>query len=229
MKKISIIVPIFNEKDTLLTILKRIEEADTLGLEKEIILVDDDSKDGTREILKNIEGKHIVVYHQKNQGKGAALRTGFKKATGDIVLIQDADLEYNPQNYPQLLRPVLENKTDIVYGSRYLKKDNEKIHSKYYFGGKITNWILNLFYGSHFTDFWTCYKVFKAPIIKSFELESNGFDIEEEMTIKALKKNYKIIEVPIDYSPRTVQQGKKIKPKDGLILIWKVIKYKFVL
>ncbi|HJN62363.1 MAG TPA: glycosyltransferase family 2 protein [Candidatus Parcubacteria bacterium] len=224
--KLSIVIPIYNERETLLKIIEKVEEADSLSLEKEIILVDDGSTDGTREILKNLEKKYLVIYHSKNQGKGAALRNGFKKATGDIILIQDADLEYNPQNYPSLLRPILENKTEIVYGSRNLKK-NPRVHLKYYIGGKITNWLFNFFSGAKLTDFWTCYKVFKAPILKSFELKKNGFGFEAEVTIKSLKKKYKILEVPIDYSPRTTKQGKKIRPRDGLILIWQLIRYKF--
>lgn len=224
--KLSIVIPIFNEKDTLLKILEKVEAADTLGLEKEIILIDDGSSDGTREILKNLENKYLVVYHSKNQGKGAALRTGFQKASGDIILIQDADLEYNPKEYPNLLRPILEDKTSVVYGSRLMKK-NPMSSLRYHLGGKLTNWILNIFCGSHLSDFWTCYKVFKAPVIKGIALESNGFDIEEEMTIKLLKKKHTIIDIPIDYYPRDFKQGKKIRPIDGLVAIWKIIKYRF--
>lgn len=224
--KLSIIIPIYNERKTLLEILKKVEEASTLGLEKEIILVDDCSFDGSKDILKKLEDRYVVIYHDKNQGKGRALRTGFAKTKGDLILIQDADLEYHPKEYPKLLEPLLENKADAVYGSRNLSK-NPMSSLRYHLGGKFTNWLLNIFCGSHLTDFWTCYKVFKAPAIKSIELESNGFDIEEEMTIKLLKKGYKILEVPIDYSPRTLKEGKKIRPKDGLIAIWKIIKFRF--
>lgn len=227
MKKVSIIIPVYNEKETLLEIIKRVEGADVLGLEKEIILVDDGSTDGTRDILKTLENKHRVIYHQKNQGKGRALINGFKAASGDIVLIQDADLEYNPQNYPQLLLPILENKTDIVYGSRNLKK-NPTDNLKFYLGRRITNLFLNIVCGSKLTDFWTCYKVFKAPIIKNLQLESNRFDAEVEMTVKLIKRGHKILEVPIDYFPRDAKAGKKIKPKDGLIAIWKIIKYRII-
>ena len=148
--KLSIVIPVYNEKKTLEEIIKRVKMADALGLEKEIILVDDGSSDGTREILKNFEEKYSVIYHAKNQGKGAALRTGFQKSTGDIMLIQDADLEYNPQNYPKLLRPILENKTDVVYGSRALQ-ENPYLNKGNYYGAKILSWLTNIFYGSPFT------------------------------------------------------------------------------
>ena len=227
MKKISIIIPIYNEKETLLKILKKVEGADTLGLEKEIILVDDGSTDGTLDILKTLENGYQIIYHEKNLGKGAAIKNGFRAATGDFILIQDADLEYNPQNYPQLLRPILENKADVVFGSRNLQK-NPTDNFSFYLGRRITNLFLNILCGSKLTDYWTCYKVFKAPIVKSLELECNRFDVEVEMTVKIIKRGYKIVEVPIDYLPRSISAGKKIKPQDGLIAIWKTIKYKFV-
>ena len=225
--KISIIIPIYNEKETLLKILKKVEGADTLGLEKEIILVDDGSTDGTLDILKTLENGYQIIYHVKNLGKGAAIKNGFRAATGDFILIQDADLEYNPQNYPQLLRPILENKADVVFGSRNLQK-NPTDNFSFYLGRRITNLFLNILCGSKLTDYWTCYKVFKAPIVKSLELECNRFDVEVEMTVKIIKRGYKIVEVPIDYLPRSISAGKKIKPQDGLIAIWKTIKYKFV-
>jgi len=225
--KLSVVIPIYNEKETLIKILEKVEEANTLGLEKEIILVDDGSTDGTLDILKTLENGYQVIYHEKNQGKGAALRSGFLAAAGDLILIQDADLEYNPQNYPQLLRPILENKADVVFGSRNLQK-NPTDNFSFYLGRRITNLFLNILCGSKLTDYWTCYKVFKAPIVKSLELECNRFDVEVEMTVKIIKRGYKIVEVPIDYLPRSISAGKKIKPQDGLIAIWKTIKYKFV-
>ena len=226
MQKVSIVIPIYNERKTLEEIIARVEAAPVLGLDKEIILVDDGSTDGTRDSLKKFEAKHRVVYRQKNQGKGATLRIGFKEATGDIILIQDADLEYDPKEFPKLLQPLLEGKADIVYGSRNLQH-NPRFRRSYYWGSIIISRMTNLFYGCRLTDVYTCYKAFKTPILKEMKLESNSFDIEEELTAKALKKGYKIIEVPINYYPRNIQEGKKIKPKDGLIALWKIIKYKF--
>ena len=225
--KLSIVIPVYNEKKTLEEIIKRVKMADALGLEKEIILVDDGSSDGTREILKNFEEKYSVIYHAKNQGKGAALRTGFQKSTGDIMLIQDADLEYNPQNYPKLLRPILENKTDVVYGSRALQ-ENPYLNKGNYYGAKILSWLTNIFYGSHLTDVYTCYKVFRASVLSDIKLESRGFDFEQEITSKILRGKHKIVEVPIDYSPRGFELGKKIRAKDGLIGLWKILKYRFM-
>ena len=222
---VSIIVPIYNEKNTLLKILQKIEEADTLGLSKEVVLVDDNSSDGTREILKSLEKKYRIFYHSKNQGKGAALRTGFKKAAGQIILIQDADLEYNPQNYPRLLKPLLENNAEVVYGSRALQK-NPYLNKGNYYGAKVLSWLTNIFYGSHLTDVYTCYKAFKSDILNEIKLESSGFDFEQEITSKILRRGRKIIEVPIDYFPRGFEEGKKIRPKDGLIAIWKILKYR---
>lgn len=225
MQRISIIIPVYNERKTLLEIVRRVKEASVLGLEKEIILIDDGSRDGTQDILKTLENQYKVVYHSKNQGKGAALRTGFKEAGGDIILIQDADLEYDPREYPKLIQPILDGKSDVVYGSRYMTK-KPRLWSKYYLGGIITNFFLNVVCFTRLTDFWTCYKAFKSPVIKSLELESNRFDIEVEMTIKLLRRGYKILEVPINYAPRGSEEGKKIKPKDGLISIWKILKYR---
>ena len=224
MKKLSIIIPVYNEKDTILEILKRVENVD-LSLEKEIIIIDDGSVDGTKEILKKLEGQYKILYHSKNQGKGAVLRTGFKQASGDFTLIQDADLEYDPQEYHQLLKPLIQNKTDIVYGSRNLK-DNPRFKKSYYWGVLFISWLTNILYGSKLTDVYTCYKVFKTPILKEMDLESNGFEFEEEITIKALKKKLRILEIPINYSPRSLKEGKKIKWWDGVKAIWAMLKYK---
>ena len=224
MKKLSIIIPVYNEKDTILEILKRVENVD-LSLEKEIIIIDDGSVDGTKEILKKLEGQYKILYHSKNQGKGAVLRTGFKQANGDFTLIQDADLEYDPKEYHQLLKPLIQNKADIVYGSRNLK-DNPRFKKSYYWGVLFISWLTNILYGSNLTDVYTCYKVFKTPILKEMDLESNGFEFEEEITIKALKKKLRILEIPINYSPRSLKEGKKIKWWDGVKAIWAMLKYK---
>ena len=226
MEKVSIVIPIYNEKKTILKILEKVEKSDTLGLEKEIILVDDGSTDGTKEILKKLENKYQVIYHQENSGKGAAVRTGFKKVSGDIILIQDADLELSPENYPEILKPILLGKSEVVYSSRY-QKYNPHHYYHYYLGGKIISFLTNIFYGSKLSDVYCGYKVFKTDVLKNLNLESNGFEIEQELTIKTLKKGYQILEVPISYYPRTRQEGKKIRAWDGLKAIWLIIKYKF--
>ena len=164
MEKISIIIPIYNEKNTLLEILKRVGGADTLGLEKEVILVDDGSTDGTRDLLRGLEAKYKVTYHQKNQGKGAALKTGFHQAMGDIILIQDADLELNPDDYPRLIMPILEKKSKIVFGNRN-HKNNPSFLNIYSCGVRILSWLTNLFYGSKLSDVYCGYKVFDSSIL----------------------------------------------------------------
>ena len=224
MFKLSIVIPVYNERKTILEILRRVEEAELPGLEKEIIIIDDGSIDGSREILKSLEQKYQILYHDNNQGKGAALRTGFQQAKGDFLIIQDADLEYSPQEYYCLLEPIIQNKADIVYGSRNLK-DNPRFKKSYYWGGRIISWLINIIYGSNLTDTYTCYKVFKTPLLKNLDLVSNGFEFEVEVTIKALKKKYRILEVPISYSPRNVEEGKKINWLDGIKAILAIIKY----
>lgn len=224
MLKLSIIIPVFNEKKTILEILKRIEAVELPNLEKEIIIIDDCSTDGSKEILKTLENKYQILYHINNQGKGAALRTGFKQATGDFLIIQDADLEYNPQEYLRLLEPIIQNKADIVYGSRNLK-DNPRFKKTYYWGVIFISWLTNLLYGSKLTDVYTCYKVFKTPVLKNLDLKSNGFEFEAEVTTKALNKKYRILEIPINYCPRSFAEGKKINWKDGLAAVWHIIRF----
>ncbi len=225
MFKLSIVIPVYNERKTILEILKRVEAVQLPNLEKEIIIIDDGSRDGSREILKRLEQKYKILYQANNQGKGAALRTSFQQAKGDFLIIQDADLEYSPQEYPQLLEPLIQNKADIVYGSRNLK-DNPRFKKSYYWGVRFISWLTNILYGSNLTDVYTCYKVFKTPILKNLDLESNGFEFEEEVTIKALKKKYRILEIPINYFPRSFKEGKKINWLDGVKAILIMIKYK---
>jgi len=226
MFKLSIVIPVFNEEKTILEILKRVEAVELPDLEKEIIIVDDCSTDGSKEILKTLENKYHILYHTSNQGKGAALRTSFQQVKGDFLIIQDADLEYNPQEYLRLLKPIIQNKTDIVYGSRNLK-DNPRFKKSYYWGVKFISWLTNILYGSNLTDVYTCYKVFKTPLLRSLDLVSNGFEFEEEVTIKALKKKYRILEVSINYFPRSVKEGKKINWRDGIKAILTIIKYSY--
>lgn len=226
--KLSIIMPVYNEKATIREILKRVRAVD-VGMEKEIIVVDDGSKDGTREILREEEsrGDIKVLYHEKNMGKGAAVRTGIASATGDFVIIQDADLEYDPQDYPALLKPLLEGKTEVVYGSRFLGGYGSSMLSWHRFGNKFLTAATNLLYGSSLSDMETCYKAFKASVIKSIPLRSNRFEIEPEITAKILKRGYKILEVPIRYRGREFHEGKKISWKDGFSALWTLLRYRF--
>jgi len=226
--KLTIIIPIHNEERTILKILNRVKNADSLGLKKEIILIDDFSTDGTRDILRKIKDKNIIkIYLDKNRGKGFAIRKGLENSTGEIILIQDADLEYNPHNYPRLIKPILDNKFSVVYGSRFLNRKNKKQKLSFYLGNRFLSTIVSILYFKKITDMETCYKVFKKEIIKDINLQSNRFEIEPEITSKLFKNKIDIIEVPIDYFPRSKQEGKKIKWRDGFIAIWTLIKYRF--
>lgn len=229
MKKISILVPIYNEINTLKTVLDKINEASFSNLEKEIILIDDASIDGTKEILKELEGKYAVYYHSENQGKGAAIRTGLKHATGDIVVIQDADLEYDPKDYDILLPLIIEDKADVVYGSRLFKdKTSSSFKPAQLFGNKVLTLLTNILYGTKLTDMETCYKAFKTSFIKDIEIKSNRFDFEPEITAKVLKKKARVKELPISYYGREYEEGKKITWKDGVHAIIALIKFRFM-
>jgi dolichol-phosphate mannosyltransferase len=225
--KLSIIIPVYNEKDTVEELIDQVVSA-PVQLEKQIIVVDDNSIDGSKEILKKLENerKIILIQHEKNQGKGAAIRSGMEKAQGDFILIQDADLEYDPKDYPALLEPLLKNKTDVVYGSRNLK-NNPRSSLSFYLGGRFLTFFLNFLFRSKLTDINTCYKVFKKDILKEIELKENRFAFCEEVTCKLLKKKFKIKEVPIKYYPRVSSQGKKIKWKDGLRGMLVILKNRF--
>jgi len=227
---LSIIIPVYNEKKTILEILKRIEQVNLndFSFGKEIIIVDDDSTDGTREILNNLADKYKIIYQPKNQGKGAAIRTGLEHVSGDYVIIQDADLEYDPQDYRKLLEAVIKNNAKVVYGSRRLNSENKYSHWSYFLGGIFLNWATNIICGINITDESTCYKLFKTETIKSIPLKYERFEFCPEITAKLAKRGIKIYEVPINYYPRTREEGKKIKWRDGLKALWILIKYKFV-
>lgn len=224
-------MPVYNEKDTINEIFDKVRSVD-VGIEKEIIMVDDCSKDGTREILKEISEKGLegvkVIFHEKNCGKGAALRTGFQQVTGDITIIQDADLEYDPSEYPNLIKPIIEGKSDVVYGSRFLgRKRPEGMAFSNFLANKFLTFISNLLTGFHITDMETCYKVMKSSILKELKLESERFDIEPEITAKLAKKKVRLVEVPISYFGRAREEGKKINWKDGFSAIYKIFKFRF--
>jgi glycosyltransferase involved in cell wall biosynthesis len=229
--KLSIIIPVYNESKTISQIVDRIKGVN-VGLKKEIIIVDDFSTDGTRDILKKMRGCR-VVYHEKNMGKGAAVRTGIDNTSGDVILIQDADLEYDPSDYPKLIKQIKKG-SDVVYGSRLLGNKLQlfgygktKIPS-HYIGNKFLSLAMSIFYGKTLTDMETCYKVFRKSVVKGMILRSNRFEIEPELTAKILKRGYKIYEVPISFRPRNFSEGKKINWRDGVKALYAIIKYRFV-
>ncbi len=229
MKKISIVIPVYNEKDTIKELLNKVEQANFSGLDKEIILVDDHSNDGTTDILKELSTNYKVLFHEKNQGKGAAIRTAVKEATGDFVCIQDADLEYLPDDYDTLLPLLINNEADVVYGSRFKNKENLK---NFILKNKIANKFLtlltNILYGAEITDMETCYKAFKREFIQGITIKSNRFDFEPEITAKIMKKKARLKEVPISYYGRGHAEGKKINWKDGVHAILTLIKFRFI-
>lgn len=228
MKKISILIPVFNELNTLEIILKKVEEANFCGLEKEIILIDDYSTDGTRDILEKLKDKYKILYHEQNLGKGAALRTGFEHVTGDITVIQDADLEYDPVDYEPLIQMLLDGKADVVYGSRFLNtKPAGSIMLTHLLGNKLLTLITNILYNTTLTDMETCYKAFRTEFIKDIKIKSNRFDFEPEITAKILKKGARLYELPISYYGREFSEGKKITWKDGVHAIAALVKFRF--
>lgn len=229
MNKITILIPIFNEVNTLKIILQKVEETSFCGLEKEIILIDDFSTDGTLEILNELKDKYKILYHDKNMGKGAALRTGFENMTGDIVVIQDADLEYDPVDYEPLIKLILEDKADVAYGSRLSGgKPSRSFMFTHLLGNKLLTLITNILYNTTLTDMETCYKAFKTSFIKGIQIKSNRFDFEPEITAKVLKRGARLYELPISYYGREYEEGKKITWKDGLHAVWALVKFRFV-
>ena len=225
LKKISILIPVYNEMNSLLKLLQLVEKID-FGLEKEIILIDDFSTDGTKELYKDLPYK--ILYHERNMGKGAALRDGIKEASGDIIIIQDADLEYNPADYIPLVELIKKDEADVVYGSRFADKRNS---GNFLFLSFVANKFLTLMtqilYNTKLTDMETCYKAFRAEIIKSIEIKSDRFDFEPEITAKVLKKGVRFKELPISYNARGTDEGKKINWKDGIQAIFTLIRHRF--
>jgi glycosyltransferase involved in cell wall biosynthesis len=231
LKKISILMPVFNEKATIGKVLEEVKNSDTLGLEKELIIVDDGSSDGTRDYLKSLDRAAYnanIIFHAKNQGKGAALRTAQQNATGDVIIIQDADLEYDPKEYAELLRPIMLGRADVVYGSRISGgKLTRAFKFRHLLGNKFLSFLTNVLYDCTITDMETGYKVFRAEFFKRITIRSNSFDFEPEITAKMLKQNARLYELPISYFGRDYSEGKKITWRDGITAIWALFWFRF--
>jgi glycosyltransferase involved in cell wall biosynthesis len=226
---ISVVIPVYNEKGTILELLRRVQAVEVPGLSREIVLVDDFSTDGTRELLrKEVEARPgvRVLYHDRNRGKGAALRTGIATTAGDIVLIQDADLEYDPREYPKLLAPILDGRADVVYGSRFSGSEAKRVLFFWHFvGNRFLTTFSNMFTNLNLTDMETCYKVFRGDILRGIRIEEDRFGFEPEVTAKIARLRCRIYEVGIGYSGRTYAEGKKINWKDGVRALWCILKY----
>lgn len=229
---LSVVIPVYNEAATLKQIVQQVIET---SLRKQIILVDDQSQDGSRELMQQIQEQYslpsceiLTAYHEVNQGKGAALRTGFKLATGNAVLVQDADLEYNPREYPRLLQPIIAGNADVVYGSRFLKKQTERQgYRSNYYGNKVLTSLSNCFTGLKLTDMETCYKLFRRELLEQIlpTLKQNRYSFEPEITAKIARRKCRVVEVPISYQARNFEEGKKIGWKDGVAALWAIARY----
>ena len=221
--KLSVIIPVYNEKDCIEEVISRVK---AVPVDKEIIVVDDCSTDGTREVLKRIDGINLLL-HDRNRGKGAAIRTALKEITGGIVIIQDADMEYPPEQYPEVIKPIIDGYADVVFGSRFLG-----LHRVFLFwhfvGNRFLTLLTNVLYNTILTDMETGVKAFKREVFEKIRIKSNGFDFEPEITAKVLKKGFRLYEMPITYYGRGYEEGKKITWRDAIPAIWAIIKYRFV-
>lgn len=224
---LSVVIPVYNEVNNIKEIIKRVQAQ---KLANEIIIVDDGSSDGTRDLLKRLNGKKKVrvILHERNQGKGAAVVTGLKASNGDILLIQDADLEYDPRDYPQILRPIEEGIADVVYGSRFLGGAHRVTMFWHMVANRMLTTMTNILYDTILTDMETGYKAFRRNVIEGMTIHAKRFDFEPEFTAKILKRHHRIFEVPITFNPRDYSQGKKIKLKDAFEAVWTLLKYRFV-
>jgi len=227
--KVSIIIPVYNERHFIVELIRRVEGVELSGMEKELVIVDDGSVDGTRELLKMFESSARVVYLDRNQGKGMAVRRGFSEATGDVFIIQDADFEYDPNEYPRLLAPIRDGKADVVYGSRFSGSDSHRVM---YFWHRVGNAVItmlsNMFTNVNLSDVYVGFKVFTRSALEGVELREQGFGFEAEITAKLARKKLRMYEVGISYSGRTYEEGKKIHLRDAFRALWCIIKYHFV-
>jgi glycosyltransferase involved in cell wall biosynthesis len=228
LRKLSIVVPVFNENTTLVEILRRMRTVELPdGVEREIIVVDDGSTDGTRDVLRQLGDSTVkIVMHEQNSGKGAAVRTGIANATGEYVLVQDADLEYDPEDWPRLINPVLKGKARVVYGSRFTGERRNMLFL-HWVGNRFLSLTTNVLYNTTLSDMETCYKLIDRTLLQSINLKAERFEIEPEITAKILKKGVRIYEVPVSYTGRELDEGKKITWRDGFSALWTLVKYRF--
>ena len=234
LKKLSVIIPVYNEAGTIERLIRKVEQAQVDGLQKEIIIVDDASTDDTNQVLQRLQSTIRLIVHPKNLGKGAAVRSGFRAATGDIVLIQDADLEYDPNDYATVVGPILRGEADAVMGSRFIFqkprffiRDGDLFFS-HYLGNKVIIWLTNLLYGFRATDYEGCYKAFTQQAIRETPLVSNGFELDNELMCKLLRRRWRITEVPIHYTPRLYKEGKKVRWQHGVRMVWTILKWRIM-